>query len=403
MAPWYNINLNIKELSIVIFGDDFAFPEGDAATNRIHTYAKGFIENGIKVHVICFANVYNADTVGSVNGIDYYHPFGQRERSKFLTIRTWHKFTKYFKTVKLLLRIHKSDSIIAVNSWTQSLTCQLYIYFLTKVIRTKLVSEHSEHPLRKYQGSSLTTMHGEIKSYLGSILCDGILCISQYLIEFYAARGINRNKLFLVPSTVDTDRFKIKTESPLQYDYILYCGTLTLLKDGVDILIKSFAMLSKRFPDIQLVLIGKANTLENDTLLKRLVSDLHLSDRVVLTGQISRNEVPSYLMNAKILALARPSSMVADAGFPSKLTEYLSTGIPVVVTAVGEIPVYLKDGYNAYLCEPDSVETFAEKLLYVLLNYSAAMEAARNGQKLTETTFNYRFQAKRIEEFIKTL
>lgn len=403
MVLWYNKNLNIKELSIVIFGDDFAFPEGDAATNRIHTYAKGFIENGIHVHVICFANVYNADTAGSINGINYYHPFGERTRSKFLIIRTWHKFTKHFKTFSLLLRIHKSDPVMAINSWTQSLTCQLYIYLLARLIRIRLVSERSEHPLRKYQGSSSRIMVGEIKSYLGSKLCDGILCISQYLIEFYAARGIKRKKLFLVPSTVDTDRFKIKTESPLQYDYILYCGTLTILKDGVDILIKSFAILSKRFPDIQLVLIGKANTLENDTLLKRLVSDLHLSDRVVFTGQISRNEVPSYLTNAKILALARPASIVAEAGFPSKLTEYLSTGIPIVVTAVGEIPVYLKDGSNAFLCEPDNPEIFAEKLLFVLDNYSNALDIARNGQKLTETTFNYRFQAKRIEEFIKTL
>ncbi len=390
-------------MSIVIFGDDFAFPEGDAATNRIHTYAKGFVENGIQVHVICFANVYNADTTGLINGINYYHPFGKRTRSAFLIIRTWHKFTKHFKTFNLLLSIHKSNPVMAINSWTQSLTCQLYIYLLAKLFRIRLVSERSEHPLRKYQGSSSRIKLGEIRSYLGSKLCDGILCISQYLIEFYATRGINRNKLFLVPSTVDNDRFKIKADSPLKYDYILYCGTLTILKDGVDILIKSYAILSKRYPDIKLVLIGKANNLETDTLLKRLVSNLDISDRVVFAGQISRNEVPAYLTNAKILTLARPASIVADAGFPSKLTEYLSTGIPVVVTAVGEIPVYLKNGYHAFLCEPDNAEIFAEKMLHVLDNYSEALVVAHNGQKLTETTFNYRFQAKRIEEFIKTL
>jgi hypothetical protein len=39
-------------MSVVIFGDVFTFPEGNAATNRVYTYAKGFIENGIDVHVI---------------------------------------------------------------------------------------------------------------------------------------------------------------------------------------------------------------------------------------------------------------------------------------------------------------------------------------------------------------
>jgi hypothetical protein len=41
-------------MSIVIYGDVFTFPECSAATNRVYTYAKGFIENGISVHVICF-------------------------------------------------------------------------------------------------------------------------------------------------------------------------------------------------------------------------------------------------------------------------------------------------------------------------------------------------------------
>jgi glycosyltransferase involved in cell wall biosynthesis len=397
------MSLNINKLSIVIFGDDFAFPEGDAATNRVHTYAKGFIENGLSVHVICFASDYSTEGSGSINGINYYHPFGQRSRNKFLLIRAWYKFTKYFSTLGLFIKINKSDPVLAINSWTQNLTCQFYIYLLAKLISTKLISEHSEHPLRKYQGSSLRIMRGELKSYLGSKLCDGILCISQYLIEFYAERGINRKRLFLVPSTVDTERFKIRYSSPLDINYILYCGTLTLLKDGVDILIKSFAIISERFPDLYLVLLGKANTLENEILLKTLVNNLAITKRVIFLGQIPRNNVPAYLTNAKILALARPSSIIADAGFPSKLTEYLATGIPVVVTAVGEIPVYLKDGLNAFLCDPDISELFAEKLQFVLDNYSDAKKVAIEGQKLTETIFNYNYQASRIVKFTKSL
>ena len=364
--------ININKLSIVIFGDDFAFPEGDAATNRVHTYAKGLVENGLSVHVICFASDYNTEGTGSINGIKYYHPFGQRGRNKFLLIRTWHKFTKYLKTLVLFIRINKSNRVLAIISYTQSLTCQFYIYLLSKIIRTKLISEHGEHPLKKYQGSSFKNTYGELKSYLGSKTCDGILCISQYLIDFYAARGIKRERLFLVPSTVDTERFKIKDSSPLETKYILYCGTLTLIKDGVDILIKSFALISSRFPELNLVLLGKANTIENENLLKTLVNDLNITERVIFVGQIPRDEVPRYLTNAKILALARPSSIIADAGFPSKVTEYLSTGIPAVVTAVGEIPVYLKDGFNAFVCDPDSVEKFAEKLQFILDNYSDA-------------------------------
>jgi glycosyltransferase involved in cell wall biosynthesis len=95
--------------------------------------------------------------------------------------------------------------------------------------------------------------------------------------------------------------------------------------------------------------------------------------------------------------------MVADAGFPSKLTEYMATGIPVVVTSVGEIPAYLKHRENAFLAKPDSAEAFAKELEYVLDNYEYACHVAMNGKELTKTVFNYNYQAKRMIDFIRSL
>ena len=104
-----------------------------------------------------------------------------------------------------------------------------------------------------------------------------------------------------------------------------------------------------------------------------------------------------------MLVLARPTNIVADAGFPSKLTEYLSTGKPVLVTRVGDIPLYLKDRENAFLSDPDSAEAFAIELRYILNNYEFALEVGGNGKRLTETIFNYNYQAKRMLEFIRKL
>jgi glycosyltransferase involved in cell wall biosynthesis len=118
---------------------------------------------------------------------------------------------------------------------------------------------------------------------------------------------------------------------------------------------------------------------------------------------MSRTEIPSYLCNARVLALARPRSRIADAGFPSKLTEYLATGKPVVVTKVGEIPVYLKDNETAFLSEPDSVNAFADRLDYALKNYEFARQVGKRGKELAGTIFSYNFQAKNMMEFISKL
>lgn len=390
-------------MSLVIFGDAFTFPEGNAATNRVHAYAKGFLENGLGVHVICFGSNYNNEGDGTFQNISFYHPFGSRPRSKYFLVRRWHKMLKYFRTIKLIRKIHRNDRIIALNSWTNILNTQLFIYIISRLMGIKVIQEHSEHPLRNYQGNPLRKMHGNMRSYMDTLLGNGIFCISQYLIDFYASRGVKREKLFLVPSTVDTGRF-INGNSPLlPFKYILYCGSLTIKKDGVDILIESFSRIYEKYPDIKLVLIGKGDSVKEETLIKELVERLELTNKVCFLGQLPRNEIPAYLKHAMILALARPKSIVADAGFPSKLTEYLATGNPVVVTGVGEIPVYLTDNKNAFISEPDDIESFSDKLEYVLDNYNTAKEVALKGKELTDTIFNYKFQAKRMIGFIHSL
>lgn len=218
--------------------------------------------------------------------------------------------------------------------------------------------------------------------------------------EFYRRRGAKETMLFKVPSTVDISRFSDTFERPFQDKYICYTGSLTRLKDGVDVLIKSFSRISNKFPDVCLVLVGKSDTLDDEIYFRNLAVDQGISDRVRFTGKLQREKVPDYMRGAEVLALARPNSLVAEAGFPSKLTEYLAAGRPVVVTRVGEIPLYLTDNLNAFLSLPDSEEAFAERLEFVLSNPQIALEAGIKARELATRIFNHNFQAKRILEFI---
>jgi len=390
-------------MSFLIFGDTFSFPDGTAATNRVHTYAKGFLENGISVHVICFANEYDTIGDGIIDGIHFYHPFGQRRRSKYFVVRRFQKMFKYFKTLRLVGDINNENRIEAINIWTNLLQTHLFGWLLVRIYRTKLIVECSEHPLRHYQGSKLKRKLGIYKFFIESNLSDGAFCISRYLIEFYKSHGMNQQKLLLLPSTVDAERFNHKYEAPLSFKYILYCGSITVQKDGLDILIESFSKISEKFHNVNLVLIGQFYSEKDEKIIKGLITKLNLNGRVLLLGLLPRTDIPAFLNNAEILVLARPNSMVADAGFPSKVTEYLATGRPVVVTKVGEISDYLIDNQNAFLSEPDSVNGFAEKMDFVLSNFEFALRVGEKGKLLTSTIFNYNIQVKRMIEFIRSL
>lgn len=391
-------------MSFVIFGDLFTFPEGNAATNRVYNYARGFIENGTDAYVICFRHSYSQNKEGSVNDIKYYIPFTPHKRSDSLILRSWYRVSKYLNAVKIIIEIGKKDKIIAINCYSRIFGTRLFAYFLAKITNSKLVLESSEHPYQYYKTNSLfSRIRANVELKIALKLSDGVLCISRYLVDFYKGIGVNPQKLFLVPSTVDTARFIKKETSPLNFQYVLYCGGLSILKDGVNILIKSFASISGLHSNIFLVLIGKAESANEEKVLKELVKKLHIESKVYFLGQIPRNEIPKYLSNSAILALARPKSLVADAGFPSKLTEYLATGVPVIVTSVGEIPDYLTDNENAFLSKPDSAAAFADKMSYVLENYTQALEVAKHGKDLTETVFNYNYQSKRVLELISSI
>jgi glycosyltransferase involved in cell wall biosynthesis len=174
-------------------------------------------------------------------------------------------------------------------------------------------------------------------------------------------------------------------------------------KDGVDILINAFNIFHENNPKFKLYLIGYTNDITEEKELKQLISILKLNTAIVLTGKVKRDDMPKFLTNATILALARPESKQAEAGFPTKLGEYLATGNPVVVTSVGEIENYLTHGVNAFICKPGNIRDFAEKLDFIAKNQSFAKKVGIEGRKLAETVFNYKKQAINIITFINKI
>jgi glycosyltransferase involved in cell wall biosynthesis len=389
-------------MAFVIFGDNFSFPEGNASTNRVYAYAKGLIENGVGVSVICFENEYVNDQEGITEGIRYYHPFGQTVRSKFLLIRRWQKFVKYFKAIRLFRRTSRAEKIDTIMVYTMRLSTHVLAWYLSKITGSKLVKECSEHPLIDYQNGGLKKIEGYFKLKIETRLCDGIFCISHFLVDFFKHNGVPQHKLFLIPSTVDPTRFSQNGESPFPHPYIGYFGGLTFNRDNVDVLIKAFASLTDKHPELNLILGGFCSDDEMKKI-KNLIHDLDLSSKVTVLEYLSRTDIIRYINHSEILVMVRAKDLETQASFPSKLTEYMATSKPVVTVKVGEIPDYLTDGVNSFLIEPGNISELAEKLDFILNNYEFALKIALNGKELTTTLFNYNFQAKRIISFLETL
>lgn len=387
-------------MTYIIFGDNFSFPEGNAATNRVYTYAKGFKENNINTYVICFTNDYVKNGNDEIEGIQYYHPLNQSERNRHFIVRNWHKLAKYYNTFVLLKAINRRDKIRAVIVYTKLSLTHVFAWFLARIFGALLIIENSEHPLRYYRKGFFRKFIGELKLFIELKTLDGILLITKSLVEFYKTRLGGERKILLVPSTVDPARFnKPKTHNP-DFKYIGYFGSVNFDRDNVDLLIDAFAEIHHKHLDLHLVLGGMYSNAE-EKLIRNLVRLRGIESKVHLLRYLSREEIVQYLINSHILVLVRSDDPDTNASFPCKLTEFLATGNPVVAVEVSEIPDYLTDGENAFLIKPRDVKGLSEKLDTVLDNFTLSLKAAEKGKELTNSVFNYRYQAKRIIEFIE--
>lgn len=389
-------------MSIVIFGDLFSFPEGGAATNRVQCYARGFEEHGVNAIVVSFLSQYSNNENGIIDGIKYYYPFQEKKRSKYFFVRLWKKINKYSATYQLLKKINKENKIIAINSWTNLLSTHLFAWVLSKFFKAKLITEGSEHPLRFYQGGKLAKMQGAMKLYIESRFCDGILCISRYLVDFYKDHGVSAKKLLVVPSTVDPTAFSGVTNNPAPGKYIGYFGSLSFKRDNVDMLINAFADFNVHYPDVRLILGGFCSQ-DVKKQMQDLIDKLNVGTKVRMLDFLSRKEVLEYIANADILVMTRSKDLESAASYPSKLTEFLATGKPVISVNVGEISDFLTDSENAFLVEPGNVGELVTKLEFVYKNYEFAQRVGQKGKQLTEEVFSYRYQAKRILNFVNSL
>ena len=229
---------------------------------------------------------------------------------------------------------------------------------------------------------------------------DGLFVISTALKKYFINKGVDADRIHIINMTVDQNRFIGLKKNTSAEKYIAYCGTAINNKDGVNDLIKAFSIVVKKHPDVKLYIIGQSPVAEDKAGNIKLVSDLGLKDNVVFTGVVSAAKMPQLLTDAEALALDRPNNIQAQNGFPTKLGEYLLTENPVVVTKVGDIPLFLKDGESALLAEPGNAEEFALKVCWALENPADAAIVGRRGKEVALKEFNYLTESKKIIDAI---
>ena len=315
-----------------------------AATNRFMAMLKTFSDEGVDVEVVFFMSDRNNHEAPALPHVHYQYlwKYCNPKNDKLKTLLYIYVYSKLF-----LCTLKEGDIVYSYG-------CNEMLNATLKKKGVKVYHERTEHPMV----SKLKFLN--MKKYLDACTrIDGLFVISN-----------------------------------------AYCGKATNNKDGVDELIKAFAITAKTHTDVKLYIIGAPPKHSDESGNLELVERLGISSQVVFTGLVSANEIPQVLKDAEILALDRPDNMQSKYGFPTKLGEYLLTGNPVVITRVGDIPMFLKDGVTALLAEPNSPEQFAELLNWALDNRKEALKIGAAGKELALESFDSVIETKKMIKVI---
>lgn len=145
-------------------------------------------------------------------------------------------------------------------------------------------------------------------------------------------------------------------------DVVLYTGNFEPYQ-GVDLLIKSFALITERHANALLLLVGGNGQSDPNYLRSRkLAEHLALRDRVVFAGLRPANEMGAFMASAKVLVSPRTDGQ----NTPLKIYSYMAAGKALVATRIGSHTQVLNE-QNAFLAEANESD-LAETLSFVLTN-----------------------------------
>ncbi len=342
----------------------------------------------------------NTQIKGVINGVEFEYTAGTTIRGRCFIYQKLLVLKGLIIATRLLLSRNKEEPIAAFILYPERFLTVIWFYIIAKICGATYILEKSERPFLKADKSLLGKLYSNFYTHTVYKLFDGMILISNNLWEYMSVRIRRNARLLKIPILVDTDQFKPYDHDSKHGKYIAYCGTLNEAKDGVLTLLCAFASVSYDYPDVSLMLIGDGYKKSEIPVYRMKAEELGVSERVIFTGFLSRDILPKYLGQASILALARPSSLQADAGFPTKLGEYLASGNPVIVTRTGEIDTYLNSGIDVYFAEPDSVKSFADTLRCALSDQAVAMDIGRRGREAAIRYFDYRENGRKIKNFV---
>lgn len=369
-----------------IFDEIFSEAHGNyvIAPNKFHhTIVAGFISGNHRVKSISVLpnNYPHLDKIEE-EGIEYYF-------CKHSDIKGLKQLQVSYEVIHIIRKIIAEGffpdviicDILNVSLCLGAIFASKYFKIKNAAIVTDIlgISEHEEKNLLHRLASRVSN------SYITTF--DNYILLTEQMNSVVNPH----HKPYIIMEAICSDSKNIKIPKPSNNLKKLFYAGGRPEKDGIELLIKAF----KRIEDdnLQLNIFGPLPNVE-------IGEDLE-DRRIIYHGTVDNNTVLTEEVSSYLLINPRPTGETyTHYSFPSKIMEYMSSGVPMVTTRLAGIP----NEYYEYVFTFDNcnVESYYRKLKEILsMPKETLLTKGLNAKKFVLNNKNQSIQTNRIIELIK--
>lgn len=394
---------------VLIISESSSFPWGMASASRVRNIAKGLIASGVHVAYVGLRGAtvdFSTDKKrnGNVQGIEYSYPGGFAVSSNNWWVRRLDDFLGKWLSVVKILSLKLRGEIDVVILYSRNHKVVIFWSKLLRMIKVPVVLELCEWPLAIAETKGKGFEYARKFCHNAVLSVDAILPISCYIeneVKKIAANAQRDIPLLKIPILVDTEINEDTKKTESMHQYLLYCGSISYM-DIARFIVDVSCELKKRGRDISIKFTGGGSP---DALnkLKEYANEKGVLDHFQFTGFVYAQELHELMAGALALLAPLPDDLQSQARFPTKLAYYLSSGSPVITTAVGSVNEYLVDSKNAFIAETYAVDKIADKIECVVDDPALALQVSKKGQDVAFKEFYFKNACKGLKEFLFSL
>lgn len=396
----------------IIYIGNFFFPMGNAAGKRV--YANGKILQKLGYNVLFIGQDKQLCCDKCLKSTEnLYDGFYHYAYSYPRTNVEWMRYKKAFNLLVEFVEqdlINNLEFIIIYGSPRFSFFNTLLIkYFKRRGVR--IIADSVDWLTTKTNNiffDIVKTFHYSYQNSYINKCSDGVIVISEYLEAYYKNAGI---KTVLIPplSVIDNELILINNEN---YKTLVYAGLpfrkgqvirdLNTLKDRIDKTIVLLYKVKEKGGNFVFNIYG----FTKDEYLKVIPSQVKyvegLGKSIQFHGMKLNEEVTKEISKADFTILVRDVNRDTTAGFPTKISESISCGTPVITTKTSDLENYIIDGVHGFYINIDDENEAVKEVINAI---SSKRENILNMKMncINSKAFYFEKYIGRLERFIEML